>query len=572
MPTVVDSLIIELGLDPTKFGNEEKRIAGRLAGFKRMTTSGAKDAEDNLKRISDAFDSMAKKIVGYVAGFITARAALNFSKGVVEANRNLGNMADAMAINIQKLSALGNAFDRMGGSSESVLGAIKAWDDELKGIEMTVGDPMQSRLVKFLNQLGQRGINVNPFDATGKQFRDITDIFLEVSDKLAKSPLDARTKALLLSPQVSGLPPDVAAVMLRGKGAMMQEIEDQKKILAVTEEQRKVTDKLNSKWVELEQTAKRLGQEVLVDLAGGLQKVLDVTIKFIRWLSNEFNDPKSIIFMPTIAKARRLLGLDQLGKPYLGGKEGATGQGWPRTVEGGKGSESGQTGGPSPEGSTGGSAGITAPAGTPIHRSGMATVTTSTGRKFQVDARYAQNFQGFIDDYEKAGGVIGPESGTLGHRPHNRSGHPIGAAIDINQVGYGIRGRGGKTLPTDVEDALAEKWGLTSGNKWRRPDTGHFGIRSPEAASQALIANGVNQKGQQQASKDAAGGWPAPLTAVPFMNFKPIIMRAPNVSNTTRTDINNVTVNSQAQDATAIAGDIAAELRKQMTESEAAIP
>ncbi|MCA1524297.1 hypothetical protein [Bradyrhizobium yuanmingense] len=152
---------------------------------------------------------------------------------------------------------------------------------------------------------------------------------------------------------------------------------------------------------------------------------------------------------------------------------------------------SGAIGGWRPMESGGGSAGITAPAGTPIQRGGMATVTTSGGRKFQVDARFAQNFQGFINDYEKAGGVIGPESGTLGHRPHNASGHPIGAAIDINQIGYGIRGRGGSTLPYGVEDELAKKWGLVSGHNWRRQDTGHFGIESVKAARDALVRNGV---------------------------------------------------------------------------------
>ncbi|KYK43438.1 hypothetical protein A1D31_18645 [Bradyrhizobium liaoningense] len=165
---------------------------------------------------------------------------------------------------------------------------------------------------------------------------------------------------------------------------------------------------------------------------------------------------------------------------------GGTGNSNPLT-----GPQSDAIGGPRPMESRGGAAGITAPAGTPIQRSGMATVTSASGRKFQVDARFAQNFQGFINDYEKAGGVIGPESGTLGHRPHNASGHPIGAAIDINQVGYGIRGRGGKTLDYDTEDELAKKWGLVSGHNWRRKDTGHFGIESVKAARDALVRNGV---------------------------------------------------------------------------------
>jgi len=149
------------------------------------------------------------------------------------------------------------------------------------------------------------------------------------------------------------------------------------------------------------------------------------------------------------------------------------------------------TGGPSPRGSGGGSGGITAPAGTAITKTGLATVTTPSGKKFQVDARYAENFKGFLSDYEKAGGVLGPDTGSLGFRPRNASGHPIGAAIDVNQVGYGVRSRRGTTLPADVEDTIAAKWGMVSGHQWRKPDTGHFGIRSFEAARQALIKNGV---------------------------------------------------------------------------------
>ena len=141
--------------------------------------------------------------------------------------------------------------------------------------------------------------------------------------------------------------------------------------------------------------------------------------------------------------------------------------------------------------SAGGAGGITARAGTPIARENLATVTSSGGRKFKVDQRFKANFQGFINDYEKAGGVIGPESGTLGHRPHNASGHPIGAAIDINQVGYGVRGKKGRTIDPQVEDELAKKWGMVSGNRWKRNDQGHFGIRDPETARAALIANGV---------------------------------------------------------------------------------
>ncbi len=117
-----------------------------------------------------------------------------------------------------------------------------------------------------------------------------------------------------------------------------------------------------------------------------------------------------------------------------------------------------------------------APAGTrPLSSNDprLAPVRTADGRTFMVLKQYQRNFQGFITDYEHHGGVIGPNTDTLGDRPNNGSYHPIGAAIDINQTGRGIRG-GGVSLPPAIEDQLAAKWGLRSGNHFANNDNGHF--------------------------------------------------------------------------------------------------
>ncbi len=121
-----------------------------------------------------------------------------------------------------------------------------------------------------------------------------------------------------------------------------------------------------------------------------------------------------------------------------------------------------------------------APAGAGITREPLAEVRTSRGRTFKVAAWARENFQRFVDNYEKAGGDLGPDTGTLGTRPGNRSYHPLGRAIDINQIGYGIRSRRGGTLPREVEDRLAEDAGLWPGSRFN--DAGHF-----EARNRALV-------------------------------------------------------------------------------------
>lgn len=117
-----------------------------------------------------------------------------------------------------------------------------------------------------------------------------------------------------------------------------------------------------------------------------------------------------------------------------------------------------------------------APAGTGIQRGGMATITSPSGKRFQVAAWAAPNFQRFVDNYEKAGGSLGSATGTLGMRGHNASYHPLGRAIDVNQTGYGVRGGNGKVLPRAVEDKLAEEAGLWPGSRFG--DAGHFEARN----------------------------------------------------------------------------------------------
>lgn len=126
-----------------------------------------------------------------------------------------------------------------------------------------------------------------------------------------------------------------------------------------------------------------------------------------------------------------------------------------------------------------------APAG---HRPGagveLTTIRSPAGKEFTVAKDYAPNFQRFINSYEAAGGQFGPDTGGLGSRG-NKSYHPLGRAIDVNQTGYGIRSKQGKTLPQDVEDRLAFEAGLYPGSRFKsRSDIGHFEVRNRAVALQ----------------------------------------------------------------------------------------
>jgi hypothetical protein len=116
-----------------------------------------------------------------------------------------------------------------------------------------------------------------------------------------------------------------------------------------------------------------------------------------------------------------------------------------------------------------------APAGSGITNAAKTAVRSRSGKTFQVASWAAPNFQHFIDSYEKAGGVLGPNTGTLGTRPGNSSYHPLARAMDLNQIARGIRG-GGVTLDRATEERLADDAGLWPGSRFG--DAGHFEARN----------------------------------------------------------------------------------------------
>jgi hypothetical protein len=137
-----------------------------------------------------------------------------------------------------------------------------------------------------------------------------------------------------------------------------------------------------------------------------------------------------------------------------------------------------------------------APAGSGIARQAMTAIRSRSGKTYMVASWTAPNFQRFVDNYEKAGGVLGPNTGTLGTRPGNSSYHPLARAMDLNQTGRGVRG-GGVTLPRDVEDKLADDAGLWPGSRFG--DAGHF-----EARNKAHVLAKQREWAEQERAKNGA--------------------------------------------------------------------
>ena len=148
----------------------------------------------------------------------------------------------------------------------------------------------------------------------------------------------------------------------------------------------------------------------------------------------------------------------------------------------------------------------------------LVTLHTRSGQSYQVNARFAKNFQGFTDDLEAAGyhihTVHGYQDRDVAGVPGRPSFHDQGAAIDVNggKDNPFIRGNRGLVndkvvtdMPRNVQQ-IAEKWGLGWGGAWAtEKDAMHFSIASEEGGSVSMSRRAAGGPGGPPARVPAAG-------------------------------------------------------------------
>jgi hypothetical protein len=108
------------------------------------------------------------------------------------------------------------------------------------------------------------------------------------------------------------------------------------------------------------------------------------------------------------------------------------------------------------------------------------TITLKNGQQVTVNARVAEQFKGFFNDMIDAGAPV-HGLGGYGTRPSNPSQHPPGLAVDWSQSGRNVVSRDVQGWINQNPKALNElesKWGMSGGEHWRSPDTGHFSIQN----------------------------------------------------------------------------------------------
>lgn len=297
--TVIDSLIVELGLDPKKFTEGQKAA---LESFKRSQDSAiqfGQTIESQGKKIDDVFTSLKREALGFVTLFLGGRSIKNFVSDVTALDAATGRVALTLNMSAREVSAWQGASEQMGGTAQGITAAMQGLSGAMNTFMLTGQGP-------FLGVMNHLGLSM--FDAN-KRLKTAGEMFLEISDAIHKLNESDPARAAATLAMIPGANQDSINLMLRGRAAIEGLLRASRDAGGTTFESAEAAAEYQKQLALLDRSATSFGRTLLTLVAPGLTAVMDALTKLLNSWRTPSGSPEDKLQNVRIRKGmNRLLG------------------------------------------------------------------------------------------------------------------------------------------------------------------------------------------------------------------------------------------------------------------------
>jgi hypothetical protein len=275
MPTVIDSLIVTLGLDSSGLvskGTAADKTLKNLEGSSKSTEQGVKKLSDTTKTTAGSVDGLTRSLGAFLALLGGTFALRAFIEDTIASSAALDRLSKNLNVSVEDLSAWGNAVEGLGGNAKGLQGTMLMLSQAQTELRLTG----QSGLVPYFASLGVAIAGV------GGAARPVNEILLDLSSRF--SHMD-RTTAFNVG-KMMGLDPDTINLLLQGREELERTLKTQKENNVVTKAQAEESAKLQKSIITLKQSFTALGRDLLQQASPALEKMLDMLSKLADWAQN----------------------------------------------------------------------------------------------------------------------------------------------------------------------------------------------------------------------------------------------------------------------------------------------
>ena len=139
MATIIDSLLIELGLDSSKFDKAQKKSIDELRKFDEANQKTSKNTQRSSKETALGFEKSRDALISFGGAFLGLAGMKEFVTTVTASNASLSRQSNLLGISAEKLQAWGGVAEGFGGSAASLQATFQNIESSIAKFSMGMG-------------------------------------------------------------------------------------------------------------------------------------------------------------------------------------------------------------------------------------------------------------------------------------------------------------------------------------------------------------------------------------------------------------------------------------------------
>lgn len=240
MATIIDSLVVELGLDSSKFTKGQQQAIDALRKLQEQAEKSSKGIKSGFENLSNDLSKLTSYALKFSAALLGAKGIEETFIKITQQNNSLSKTAEVIGVNSVELSKWEGVARRAGGSVEEIRGAFQGAAKAISEINVTGPN------TEFFQWLNKLGVNFRNFTDQKGQLSDFTGFFEKIGEGMKKLPEGER----VLAAGALGLGNQNIVLFNQNIKKML---DDQEKIGFATNQQIDDSRQLVNQWVELQE-------------------------------------------------------------------------------------------------------------------------------------------------------------------------------------------------------------------------------------------------------------------------------------------------------------------------------
>lgn len=253
MPTVLDSLIVQLGLDVKDLQEGQKKMSAALQKARDDSKSVADQIEENGKRAAEFFTRLRNEAIALFAAFAGFRSIEELTRHLGQADAAVHRLSSNMGIGARTLNTYENAVEAIGGTAQDANQSIQSLVNSFEEIKFT-GTSANAGVLRYL------GLSPQDLNNIPRALDKIHTAFMRMRPQ----------EAQYLGTQL-GFTPEFT-YLLRQQN--YRQLLEEAGFGAGTEQDFAEAQKRYTAWVVLQQKFSNMWRRVLTDISPIVEKVL----------------------------------------------------------------------------------------------------------------------------------------------------------------------------------------------------------------------------------------------------------------------------------------------------------